>query len=63
MRLIVSFYSIGSGVEGGEIEKFQVYIVEFGIKAGKEINYWFKYGNLAKNPVKRLLQKAKNRLS
>lgn len=32
-------------------------------RGGEEINYWFKYGNLSKNPVKRVLQKAKNRLS
>lgn len=30
---------------------------------GKEIKYWFKYGNLSKNPVKRFLQRTKNRLT
>src|SRR3989344_3085856 len=28
---------------------------------GKEIDYWFKYGNLSKNPVKRFIQKVRNR--
>lgn len=32
-------------------------------QGGEEIDYWFKYGNLSKNPVKRVLQKAKNRIS
>jgi (heptosyl)LPS beta-1,4-glucosyltransferase len=32
-------------------------------KAGKEINYWFKYGNLSKNPLKNFLQRAKNKVS
>lgn len=29
---------------------------------GKEINYWFKYGNLSKNPLKAFLQRSKNKL-
>jgi hypothetical protein len=28
----------------------------------KEIDYWFKFANLSKNPVKRLFQKVKNKL-
>ncbi len=32
-------------------------------EAGKELNYWFKYGNLSKNPLKRFLQRAKNKIS
>lgn len=32
-------------------------------KAGKEINYWLKYGNLSKNATKRFWQKIANRLS
>ena len=32
-------------------------------KANLEINYWFKYGNLSKNPFKRFFQKAKNRVT
>lgn len=32
-------------------------------KMGNELDYWFKYGNLSKNPFKRFIQKAKNRLS
>lgn len=30
---------------------------------GKEIDYWFKYGNLPKHPIKRIIQKVRNRLS
>jgi len=30
--------------------------------SGKEINYWFKYGNLSKNTFKRFFQKVKNRI-
>jgi glycosyltransferase involved in cell wall biosynthesis len=32
-------------------------------EAGKELKYWFKYGNLSKNPLKRFLQRAKNRVT
>ncbi len=32
-------------------------------ESGKELKYWFKYGNLAKNPVKRFFQKAKAKLN
>ncbi len=31
-------------------------------KGGSELAYWFKYGNLSKNPLKRFLQRAKNKL-
>lgn len=30
---------------------------------GEELTYWFKYSNLSKNPIKRTLQKIKNKLS
>lgn len=30
-------------------------------KAGEELRYWFKYGNLSKNPLKRFLQRVKNK--
>lgn len=32
-------------------------------QAGEEINYWFKYGNLSKNPVKKFFQKVGNKIS
>lgn len=32
-------------------------------KGGEEITYWFKYGNLSKNPLKNFLQRARNKLS
>lgn len=31
--------------------------------SGEEINYWFKYGRLSKNPLKRLIQRTKNKLT
>lgn len=31
--------------------------------SGEEINYWFKYGNLSKNPLKRLIQRTRNKLT
>lgn len=30
---------------------------------GEEINWWFEYGNLSKNPLKRLIQRTRNRLT
>ncbi len=36
---------------------------EISSSSGKEIDYWFKYGNLSKNPLKNFLQRAKNKLS
>jgi glycosyltransferase involved in cell wall biosynthesis len=51
-----------------EIEKFKEEEIElkdlqnFSKNQGKQISYWFKYGNLSKNPFKRFLQKTKNRL-
>lgn len=35
---------------------------EISSKGGNELTYWFKYGNLSKNPVKAFLQRAKNKL-
>jgi glycosyltransferase involved in cell wall biosynthesis len=32
-------------------------------EASKEIEYWFKYGSLSKNPLKNFLQRAKNKLT
>lgn len=31
-------------------------------QTGKDIDYWLKYGNLSKNPIQRLIQKARNKL-
>ncbi|MCL5072455.1 MAG: glycosyltransferase family 2 protein [Actinobacteria bacterium] len=36
-------------------------VVNEGKKAGKEINYWFKYGNLSKNSIIRMMQKVRNK--
>ncbi len=52
-----------------ETEKFKEWKIgiedlkEIKIKSSEEINYWFKYGNLSKNPFKKFFQKVKNRLS
>lgn len=32
-------------------------------QGGEEITYWFKYGNLSKNPLKRFLQRAQRKLT
>ncbi len=51
-----------------EMEKFSEQTVtlnelkELRVKMGFEIDYWFKYGNLSKNPFKRFAQKVKNKL-
>lgn len=31
-------------------------------KGGQQLKYWFKYGNLSKNPFKRFIQRAKNKV-
>lgn len=36
---------------------------ELSYESGKDIDHWLKYGNLSKNPIKRILQKAQNKLS
>lgn len=51
-----------------EIERFTEQKIAVGelreiTKEGsKEITYWFKYGNLSKNPIKRFFQKVKNNI-
>ncbi|RJQ27895.1 glycosyltransferase family 2 protein [Candidatus Parcubacteria bacterium] len=37
-------------------------IVMIGKSAGKDIDYWYKYGNLSKNPLKRLVERVKNKI-
>lgn len=37
-------------------------IKEVSKQTGKEIDYWLKYGNLSSNPLRKFLQKAKNKL-
>lgn len=52
-----------------EMEKFEQKEIslselkEISKKAGGEINYWFKYGNLSSHPVKRFFQKIGNKVS
>lgn len=52
-----------------EMEGFKEEKIEFGSlkveadNAGKELRYWFKYGNLSKNPLKRFIQRAKNKVT
>jgi glycosyltransferase involved in cell wall biosynthesis len=50
--------------EGFEKKSLKPEDVEKVVKeGGKEINYWFKYGNISDNPVKNLLQRVKNKIS
>ncbi len=37
-------------------------IVDISKASGTEMEYWFKYGNLSRNKIKRAYQKAKNKL-
>lgn len=52
-----------------EMEEFNEQVIslkdlkEETAKSGQDINYWFKYGNLSKNPLKAFLQRAKNKIS
>ena len=48
------------GFESKELKLSEVKVVT--VDAGKELDYWFKYGNLSKNPLKNFLQRAKNKL-
>lgn len=51
-----------------EMEQFDKKEIEFddfkeiSKKAGEDFKHWLKYGNLSKNPVKRMIQKIKNKL-
>jgi len=51
-----------------EIEKFRVGEVnlkeleDLSKESGNQIKYWFKYGNLSKNPFKRFFQKVKSKV-
>lgn len=52
-----------------EIEKFKEHQIDLKeikalkSQAGSEVDYWFKYGNLSKNPFKRFVQKVGNKLT
>jgi glycosyltransferase involved in cell wall biosynthesis len=51
-------------MEGFKEEKVEIAEIKLEAEeAGKELKYWFKYGNLSKNPLKRFLQRAKNKIS
>ncbi len=51
-----------------EMEKFKPEVIntkelrQISRLSGNEIDYWFKYNNLSKNPVKRFIQKVQNRI-
>jgi hypothetical protein len=47
-----------SGMVGSRILDLKVEIKD----AGKEVDYWLKYGNLSKNPLKRFVQRVANKL-
>lgn len=48
------------GFKESEVDLNQLKVVSK--QGGGELSYWFKYGNLSKNPFKRFLQKAKNKV-
>lgn len=51
-------------LQGFKEEKLEVGSLKLEMdEAGKELKYWFKYGNLSKNPLKRFLQRAKNKVT
>ncbi len=51
-------------VKGFEEDKISFTdLQEVSKKGSEELDYWYKYGNLSRNPLKRALQKVKNRLS
>lgn len=67
LSLLQSFSFFIMYLKVWEMEKFPERAIdikelkELKNKSGHEIDYWFKYGNLSKNPLKYILQKAKNR--
>lgn len=67
LGLLQAFSFVVMYLKVWETEKFKEQnlglkdVVNEGKKAGKEINYWFKYGNLSNNSVIRVLQRVKNK--
>lgn len=68
LSLLQSFSHLIVFLKVWEMEKFEQKelnlseVKDLSQKSGKEIDYWFKYGNLSKNPFKRFVQKVKNRI-
>lgn len=67
LSLLQAFSYLVMYLKVWEIDKFKEADVSFrkvvseGKSAGKEINYWFKYGNLSDNSIIRAMQKIKNK--
>lgn len=67
LSLLQTFSYLVMYLKVWEIDKFKETDINFkkmvteSKKAGKEINYWFKYGNLSDNSIIRTLQKVKNK--
>jgi glycosyltransferase involved in cell wall biosynthesis len=68
LSLLQSFSFLVMYLKVWELEKFKqeditlTEVKQITKNGGKEINYWFKYASLSKNPVKRFVQKIGNRL-
>jgi glycosyltransferase involved in cell wall biosynthesis len=68
LGLLQSFSFLVMYLKAWELEKFKESeinlkeIKSLTKKSGQEIDYWFKYSNLSRNPLKRFVQKASNKL-
>ena len=69
LSLLQAFSFLVMYIKVWEIEKFtqqQIDLKEIKalrLKSGKEVDYWFKYGNLSKNSFKRFFQRVGNKLT
>lgn len=69
LSLLQSFSFLVMYLKVWELEKFKEesinlrVLLEVKDKMGGEVDYWFKYGFLSKNPFKRFVQKVKNKVS
>lgn len=62
LSFLVVYLKVWESQEFKEQELKLDQVREVADKAGEEVTYWFKYGNLSKNPLRRFLQRAKNKL-
>lgn len=68
LSLLQSFSFLILYIRLWEINKYKTQEIELSelrnisSQIEKDMDYWFKYSNLSKNPVKRLIQKVKNKL-
>lgn len=68
LSLLQAFSQLAVYLKLWEMREFKEENIKFDemkeavLKGGEEIDYWLKYGNLSKNPLKRVFQKAKNKI-